>query len=452
MAHGAERLSRECLEISAGGRLERIEQLARDAEELGKQKGDWLGCATTLLHVGDRCRQVGELAPAEEYCQQARRLFRQYNFTSGQLHNEAVATYALALVNQSSGNGRGALSLYEQAGEQLEQVQRTHWRKIGNGRLDGQCELVLWYINKLMEYVSDTLARENTMALQYSVFICPSPSDINRLRPLLAYLETEERTIAGKARIGDKDFELHPINGMTSPPALGQAYYVVEVPKHGVRGLRVQEGDYVLVKQVPEIPQADLAMRTEEEPLFCQFVRHSDGTLRLVPVGSDRAPQVMPDDLLTGMIVGSLKSTERAIAEKRELCERIEDQITGTYAIARVKNHQAGKPFYIGKAYILQTGVHSKMLEAFEHESGWFSSRRKAVRFEIVVHAEDMKIDPDWIQPYTFRSSEEPSFLEFRLKPIRLGRKQIRVGFLYQQHWLAEFQFEVEVLEGHYSG
>jgi len=306
MAQSAERLSKECLEISAEGELKEIEQLALNAEELHKKKGDWLGCATALLRLGDRCRQVGELGPAREYCEQARRLFSQHSFKPEQRHNEAVATYTLGLVNQLLGDGQEALYLYEQAQALFERAKR-HWRVVGNKQLDKKCELASLWINKLMEYISDVLSRGDTTALQYSVFICPWPSDINRLAPLLADLDIEECTIAQRGRMGDKDFELCPINGMTLTLKRGEEYYVVEVPKQGVPDLSVQEGDYVLVQQAGEIRRAGRAMNTEKEPLFYQFVRQADGSVQFIPVDPDEPPRIIPDDLLTGTIVGYLK-------------------------------------------------------------------------------------------------------------------------------------------------
>lgn len=277
----AERLSKECLEISAEGRSRGIEQLALSAEELYKREGDWFGCAAALLRLGDRCRQVGELGSAREYCERARRLFSQHSFRPEQRHNEAVATYALGLVSQLLRDGQEALHLYEQALALFGRARR-HWRVVRNGQLDKKCELVSQWINKLMEYVSEALSREDTVAFQYSVFICPWPSDIGQVAPLLADLEIEECTVAQRPRIDDQGFEPCPLKGATLTLKRGEEYHVVEVPKPGVPDLNVQKGDYVSPRR------ASPAMDTKKEPpSYFQFVRQADGSVQFISVNSD---------------------------------------------------------------------------------------------------------------------------------------------------------------------
>ena len=60
-----------------------------------------------------------------------------------------------------------------------------------------------------------------------------------------------------------------------------------------------------------------------------------------------------------------------------------------------------------------------------------------------------MHVEPDWVQQFVFRKDDDvkSDLLVFRLIPLRVGRKEIRVEFYYQQHWLAYIKFEVEVIE-----
>ena len=301
-------LLEECLKISAG-QLGRIEQLARNAKDLQQEKGDWIGCAVALLRLGDRCREVGKLGPARRYCEQARRLFNQHSFKPEQGHNAAVATYALGLVNQLSGDEQEALNLYKQALSLFERAQR-HWRVVGNKESDKQCELVSRWINKLIEYVSDTHSRGETTALQYSVFICPWLSDVNQTNCLPAELRIQEYLTAREARIGDRDFELYPTSGTTLTLKRNEEYYIVEAPEQGLPDLSIRKGDYVLVKRAREVRQTGPAVIAEDkEPLFGQFKRQLDGTIYFITPDPNRPPRIIdgPDDLLTGIIVGSLK-------------------------------------------------------------------------------------------------------------------------------------------------
>lgn len=117
------------------------------------------------------------------------------------------------------------------------------------------------------------------------------------------------------------------------------------------------------------------------------------------------------------------------------------------YAIARIKDHQSGQPFYLGQIYELQAGIRSSIPAGFKGVPVELPHQEKPIQLEIVVSAEDIEIEPNWLQPYIINRSEESPFVEFKLKPKTSGYKQICVEFLYQRHWLAKIQFEVEVVE-----
>ncbi len=120
---------------------------------------------------------------------------------------------------------------------------------------------------------------------------------------------------------------------------------------------------------------------------------------------------------------------------------------TEAYALARIKDHQSGQPFYLGRTYELQAGIRSQIPKGFKGEPVQLPDQQEPIQLEIVVWAENMEIEPAWIQPYLFSRTEETALAEFQLNPTQSGRKQVRVEFLYQRHWLAKIEFEVEVVE-----
>jgi HSP20 family protein len=120
-------------------------------------------------------------------------------------------------------------------------------------------------------------------------------------------------------------------------------------------------------------------------------------------------------------------------------------KVVEAYAIARLKNHPADQPLYVAQSYILEAGVQSRKPVGFEATAFILPSNEENIMFEVAVYADDMEIQPIWIQSYPFRRHEESPLLEFTLMPTEQGRKKIRIDFLHQQHWLAKIQFEVNV-------
>jgi tetratricopeptide (TPR) repeat protein len=117
------------------------------------------------------------------------------------------------------------------------------------------------------------------------------------------------------------------------------------------------------------------------------------------------------------------------------------------YAIARIKDHQLGQHFHLDKVYVLLAGVQSGIPEGFEGVIVSLPSQEETIKFEIVVHAEDISIEPSWRQSLVFHRGRNGRLLEFRLIPREIGTKEIRVEYYYQRHWLAQITFEVKVVE-----
>ncbi len=122
-------------------------------------------------------------------------------------------------------------------------------------------------------------------------------------------------------------------------------------------------------------------------------------------------------------------------------------ETTEAFAITRIKDHESGQPFYVDRTYELQAGIRSEIPEGFFAKPVQLPSQREPIQLEIVVWAEDMEIEPAWMQSYIFSKTGETSLTKFQIKPTNSGHKQVRVEFLYQRHWLAKIEFEVEVVE-----
>ncbi len=125
--------------------------------------------------------------------------------------------------------------------------------------------------------------------------------------------------------------------------------------------------------------------------------------------------------------------------------EHVRTTSAEAYAVARIRDHEYGKEFYIDDTYVVEAGLQSHKPEGFEVAPVQLPTDEVEIAFDIVVHAEDMEIEPGWEQTFIFNRKIESPPLEFRLKPTAAGPKIIRVEFLYHQHWLATIRFEVNV-------
>jgi tetratricopeptide (TPR) repeat protein len=118
-----------------------------------------------------------------------------------------------------------------------------------------------------------------------------------------------------------------------------------------------------------------------------------------------------------------------------------------TYAIAQFQGHEDGQPFYVGHTYFLRTGVLREIPRGFKGEPISLPQSQSVIELDMVVWAQDMKVEPHWNQTLKFYRGRDSGLLEFRLTPEASGRKSVRVEFYYQRHWLQQLKFEVEVVE-----
>ena len=135
----------------------------------------------------------------------------------------------------------------------------------------------------------------------------------------------------------------------------------------------------------------------------------------------------------------------RDISEEDEVDLEQESTPAEAYAIARIKDHEEGEPFYLDETYVVEAGLQTSVPEGFEGSPIELPSDDEEIEFEILIHAEDMDVAPDWQQTFVFKRKEDSPLAEFQLTPRKGGPKIIRVEFFYQQHWLATIRFEVNV-------
>ena len=117
-----------------------------------------------------------------------------------------------------------------------------------------------------------------------------------------------EFVLSYKARIGDKDYQLHSVKHGTVTPKPGEKYYVVEISGQGMLDVGLQKGDYAMIQQGEDAEGIGVAL-AEDEVLFGRFERLKDGNTRFIPSDPNTPPRIIsdPDVLLTGIIVGILK-------------------------------------------------------------------------------------------------------------------------------------------------
>jgi len=241
----AQALWEECQEICAEDRWARVEEIAQNARELQKTERDWIGHAVILLRLGDLCRKVGKLGPAQEFCEQARNIFHRYQFVSEQCYNEAIATYALGLVNQQLGSERKAQCCYEQALKLFERAEK-HWLAVDHTKRAKRCHQVSLWIEKLIEHVRYVRSHGKLIASSHSVYICPWPI-VSQEDCQPADLEVGWYTPLPQARVGDRVFQAYSIEYPTLTLKPGEEYCVVKAPEQGLLlDVGLQRGDYVL--------------------------------------------------------------------------------------------------------------------------------------------------------------------------------------------------------------
>jgi len=117
------------------------------------------------------------------------------------------------------------------------------------------------------------------------------------------------------------------------------------------------------------------------------------------------------------------------------------------FAVAQLEGLDTGTPMVANDEYALLAGVLSRIPEGFVGEPIELPGLEE-VEIDVVIFASGMDVLPGWKQTLRLRRGQESSLVEFRLIPRDLGRNQIVVEFYHRRHWLAQVEFDLEVVEG----
>lgn len=123
------------------------------------------------------------------------------------------------------------------------------------------------------------------------------------------------------------------------------------------------------------------------------------------------------------------------------------DKSIEQFAVAKIKDHEPGQPFIVGKTHTLITGIVGEELAGFELRKISLPRSDHELRVDIMVYAEDMDVKPHWLQSYIIDTKTQSPLMEFILQPKNSGHKVLRVDYLFQQNWLTKIEFDVDVVE-----
>jgi hypothetical protein len=166
------------------------------------------------------------------------------------------------------------------------------------------------------------------------------------------------------------------------------------------------------------------------------------------------------DDIIAGykmsgdITATGISGTDVVIGHKavvvvdRNMCIIGDKHYHGPHAVARLKNIPENNQLLIEETCILEAGILKERPQVPGFETTPVNlPDHDEVPIDITVYVEGMTIKPNWIQRFTFYKKKESDLVEFQLTPQTTGKKQIRVEFYYERHWLAKITFDVEVVE-----
>lgn len=118
------------------------------------------------------------------------------------------------------------------------------------------------------------------------------------------------------------------------------------------------------------------------------------------------------------------------------------EEVYDLVGVARLKDHPPDSPLRLNREYTLQAALRSVSTENFPGAD----RDEETFVLDIVIHAEDIEVQPTWIQSFTFKRGEDSPPVEFQLRPALPGHKTVSIEFLHQRRWLMSMKFEVEVV------
>lgn len=246
-------LREECNALTAATPARSLEALIRDAGYLCDRDAQQC-CALVLVHLADRCRELGKLGPALKCAERAEELFCTWP-KAVQVHNHAVTLYLLGLVHQLLGLDREALENYHRAHGRFTEAE-AHWA--ANGRDDQQidCRNAKSWIEKLSEYVARARIQGGRTALHCSVLIGFGPADFLLEENELPVVQAAAESLVVRLHMhqAQKVYALEPAvqgqKGITIEP--DQEYFLEVVGHVDQASVKFPGADYLLLQRERE--------------------------------------------------------------------------------------------------------------------------------------------------------------------------------------------------------
>jgi tetratricopeptide (TPR) repeat protein len=254
--------------------FEEAESCARDALRGGREPGGNISIGAARMHLADVYREMGRLGPALADCQKAYRIF-QNQPSQYQRHNEAMAAYALGLIQQLLGSYMDALNWYEEAGHLLERA-KEHWETLN-------CACIHSWLGTLSEYLTNARTRVGTSGDCLCVSILLSNADTCDFA--IAELEIDQYIIREREAEGGL-FGVRPIKGNKAislkPDAACSTQKIIDGEL--LESLGAREEDYALIawEDIDDKTDPGILRALSGSEEYGPFVRDTDGNIRFV--------------------------------------------------------------------------------------------------------------------------------------------------------------------------
>lgn len=243
--------------------------------------------AIVRIHLADARREMRKQTLALDDCRNAQRIF-QNQPTSLERHNQAVATYAIGLLQHSPGNELEAVKCYQDSHRLFESV-KQEWVSRNAGNRVADCERIQRWMGILIRYLLNAQIRAADIGI-----------------PIIPLSDEEGVFTTATLEIGTIDGKSFRVQPLCQLP--GMEYYAVRIPDAMLRFLGADKGDYVLVAQKKEADkEGPVVVETPDSAEFGEFKRDDKGRITFVHPGA--APIVIggDGDLRFGYITALLK-------------------------------------------------------------------------------------------------------------------------------------------------
>lgn len=251
------------LEFLKGGNLEEAERLMQEALEVARRGHHPIGRGMAALSLSNIYWGTGRAPLARDLARRARDVFSQ-QAGPDQRHNEAIATFNLALVHHLTGDHFAALNGYHAALELLDTA-RQYWVTHNQNERVLQCNQLKVWIQHLMERLITSEPHERSLTL----FLPIGLMDGSTATLWGEYARDTSVLLDGKT------LQVIPLQ---DPLVLTADCCVFPTPPQVWQEIRPpagQAGDYVLT--LPGDPLPDDPFYVVQDSQVTRFIRHSDG-------------------------------------------------------------------------------------------------------------------------------------------------------------------------------